>query len=100
MPAGKTPFRVYPIGAVMAGDPDRGEKVWPLSPSGEFRSPISRGGLLQVGYTNASSFSASMVFVTAAPNAPRYLISSRHAALSGPCGDVAWADSSLTCTDG
>ena len=34
---------------VIAGQPVRGESTWLLSPCGVLRSPMSRGGLLQVG---------------------------------------------------
>ena len=48
-PAGNRSPRVYPIGTVIAGNPVLGENSWLLSPAGVLRSPISRGGLLQVG---------------------------------------------------
>jgi hypothetical protein len=45
----------YPIGTVIAGKP-AGEAMRPLfTPDGLLRSPMSRGGLLQLGYTIASN---------------------------------------------
>src|SRR3954469_19490899 len=48
IPAGRAFPRVYPIGTVIAGKPVVGENPWLLSPAGVLRSPINRGGLLQV----------------------------------------------------
>jgi len=59
------------MGTVIAGKPVRGEKSWLLSPCGVLRSPMSRGGLLHVGYTSASSLSESMSETTAARNRSR-----------------------------
>src|SRR5215467_4460838 len=84
MPAGSVPPRVYPIGTFTAGKPDVGENTWLLSPAGVFKSPIRRRGLLQVGYTNASSFNWSIAFITAARNCSRYAFSAAHADESGP----------------
>jgi len=63
------------IGTETAGKPVVGANTWLLSPCGVLRSPISRGGLLHVGYTNASSFRASIVFRTAARTCSRYAAS-------------------------
>src|SRR6187397_1284285 len=99
IPAGSVP-RVYPIGTLIAGQPVVGENSWLLSPCGVLRSPISRGGLLHVGYTNASSFSPSIVLSTAARSLSRYSVSALHSADSGPCSLLSFACSRLRRTLG
>ncbi len=88
------------MGTWIDGKPVVGEKNWLLSPPGVFRSPIRRGGLLHVGYTHASIFCASIVFVTAVRTCSRYAISALQASVSGPLTVAASACSRRTWTDG
>src|SRR4030095_3650769 len=75
------------MGTWIDGRPVVGEKNWLLSPCGVFRSPIRRGGLLQVGYTNAGSRIASLTALTALRHCPRYSASALHAGVPGPFSD-------------
>ena len=66
-----------PSGTVRAGKPVCGEMRVLLLPCGVLRSPISRGGLFQVGYTSASSRASSIVLSTPSAEAAPVLVAPR-----------------------